>query len=541
LKFGANNILAAILLLAILMLVYWFAAQTNARLDLTRNHIYTISPYTNKLLANLKDKVTVTVYASEKDTPPEVTEKRSQLRELLTEYRKRSNGKVQFTFKDPSSDPKIEQEAKQARMEPQLMQQASVNDFRVQQGYLGFSVDYKGKNEPVPYLNSGSSLEYSLTSAINKVAQVDTPTIGLMVPQGNPMMGEQSPYSILQQLLQKEGFVVKSLTATDLSDLKDVKMLMVMDPKELSEEALYRIDQFVMGGGKLLVAAPGVELSQQMGSPNVTPKVTNLNSLLEHYGLKIEQNLVEDWKNGIQQPKITQSGMLVRFRNPLLIVTPALNKSDIITKNLKALLFAYTSSVGRSDHGTSGSVEVLASTSNQSRVQSDSFNLEASSLKPPSEDEKLTPQDLIVSVKGVLDSRFEDTSAPVLTKTDGTTYTVASADIKKQSPPTAQVIVCGDALMFTDQALQNSRENAFFPINAAEALTRDDGGILALRGNDQDSPVLKSVTPRQALITQILIIVGIPALLILFGLLKMLLNRRRRAHYREVYGKPRKA
>src|SRR6476660_9608812 len=83
LKYGTNVVIGTLLLFVILVAINWFANRAQTRLDLTANKQYTTSAATANILNNLKDKVTVKVYATEKDTPPEWTEQRNQLRDLL--------------------------------------------------------------------------------------------------------------------------------------------------------------------------------------------------------------------------------------------------------------------------------------------------------------------------------------------------------------------------------------------------------------------------------------------------------------------------
>jgi gliding-associated putative ABC transporter substrate-binding component GldG len=538
LKYGTNVGVGTVLMFVILAAIVWFADRLQKRIDLTANKQYTTSKATEGLLKSLKDVVTVTVYATEKDTPPEWTEQRNQLRDLLYEYRLKSNRKVQYTFKDPS-DTKVEEEAKKAGIRPQEMQQASMTEYSVKIGYLGFVVGYKGKTEVVPFIRPESSLEYQLTRAINKVAQVNIPVVGIMAPAGNPMMGEQSQYGVISEFLEQEGFTVKNLTADNLRDLKDVKMVMIFDPQDLSEEALFRLDQFVMNGGKLFVAAAGTQMSQRGEMTRATPKAPNINSILEHYGAHIDDNLLEDWKDGVPLQAITMSGQLVRYTNPFLMRTTDVSKDNPMTKNLPGLFFVYPSSVSKSTQGTSGTFEVLAQTSAKTRTQEQFFVTEPNKLKPPTAEEKLSPRNLVVSIKGPLASRYAMTDPPTLTEDNGSTHAVTKADVKTQSVHEAQVIVVGSSVGFTDQAIQRFQPNIIFPINVAEALTRG-GDILSLRGKDLSIPVLREVTDTQARVTQGLIIIGVPAFLALVGFLKLFLNRRRRARYREVYG-PRSA
>src|SRR5690606_10277450 len=137
LKSGFNVIVGCVLLLVVLVGIYWLASNSRQRVDLTRNQIYTLSGSTREILGGLDDRVTVNVYATEEGTPPEWTQRHDQLRELLVEYRSASNGKVQFTFHNVRPGSEEEKAAESAGMQASLMQQASVNELKLNKGYFG--------------------------------------------------------------------------------------------------------------------------------------------------------------------------------------------------------------------------------------------------------------------------------------------------------------------------------------------------------------------------------------------------------------------
>ncbi|AXA37369.1 MAG: hypothetical protein D6691_12265 [Candidatus Hydrogenedentota bacterium] len=535
LKYGTNVVVGTLLFFAVLVAINFFAIKAQKRVDLTRNKQYTISEATRQLLRSLKDNVNVTVYATQQDTPPDWTEQREQLRDLLQEYRLESRGKVKFVFKDPSADPKIEEEAQRKGIREQTMQKVGTTELSLKAGYLGFVVDYKGKTETVPILRPEHSVEYQLTRAINKAAQVNIPTIGILAPQGNPFFGEPGNFTLVPRYLEEEGYKIKTLEASKL-DLKDVDLVMVFEPEELSEEALYRLDQFVMNGGKLFVAAGGVELDKR-SMTRATAKVPNINSILEPYGLRINADLLEDWGKAIPRLFRTQRGF-VRAPDPFFIAVTDLSSTSPITKDLQTLLFLYPSSVSLSAHGTSGTVEVLARTSPNTKKQEQFFVIEADKLKRPNRSE-LDTYNLAMQVSGELESRFATVDPPVLTNDDGTTRAVLASEVRRRSDPKASVIVVGCPLAFYNEIINPGSDgaiNAIFLLNVADALTRG-GEMIRLRSKQVENAMLRpDITPAEAGIAQVLVIGSVPVLLIVLGLVKFYFNKWKRLRYRELYG-----
>src|SRR5213079_1868634 len=77
---------------------------------------------------------------------------------------------------------------------------------------------------------------------------------------------------------------------------KDVNVLMVVQPREISEKAQYAIDQFIMRGGKLIAFLDPLPLmdsreqNQMLGSiPN---SGSNLDKLLKAWGLSLDTSKV---------------------------------------------------------------------------------------------------------------------------------------------------------------------------------------------------------------------------------------------------------
>src|ERR1043165_4311768 len=105
-------------------------------------------------------------------------------------------------------------------------------------------------------------LEYDLARAISQVLSTNKPVVGVMTPLpmfGQPMnpmmmrMGQQQgqePWVVIGEL--KKDFEVKQIPMDVEKIDDDVKVLLVVHPKEIKDTAQYAIDQFLMRGGKLM-------------------------------------------------------------------------------------------------------------------------------------------------------------------------------------------------------------------------------------------------------------------------------------------------
>ena len=143
---------------------------------------------------------------------------------------------------DPQPDSDSEDSARLDGLEPQTL---AGND----QFYLGLSVSLADTRVAIPFLaDRERQLEYDLTRAISQVFTPEKPTVGIMsaLPvfgtPANPMM-EQSgqsgppPWTLVDEL--KQDFTLKhlELTADKIDD--DVKVLILVHPKEISDQTQY--------------------------------------------------------------------------------------------------------------------------------------------------------------------------------------------------------------------------------------------------------------------------------------------------------------
>src|SRR3954466_8831784 len=105
---GANAILFAVLVIFGLIALNIVAARYFARIDCTRDTIYTLSQPSKDLVAKLPDRLTVKAFIS-KDLQPPFSQVGQYVRDLLDEYATASKGKMVWEVVDPAGDSKAEE------------------------------------------------------------------------------------------------------------------------------------------------------------------------------------------------------------------------------------------------------------------------------------------------------------------------------------------------------------------------------------------------------------------------------------------------
>jgi ABC-2 type transport system permease protein len=176
-------LLTALLVVNFLAGNLWLAPVRQARADITKGNIYSISDTTRSYLAQLHEPLLIRGYFSSK-THPLLAPLVPRLRDLLKEYAIAGEGHVRVEFVDPIEDPELEEEAGQKYgIKPVPFQFASKYQSAVVNSYFDILIKYGDEFETLGFRDlieiksrSESDLsvdlrnpEYDITRAVKKV------------------------------------------------------------------------------------------------------------------------------------------------------------------------------------------------------------------------------------------------------------------------------------------------------------------------------------------------------------------------------------
>lgn len=164
--------------------VLWLTPVTSARIDLTENGEYSISPTTTNILADLEEPLFIDGYFSER-THPLLSPMVPQIRDLLAEYEIAGGAKVEVDFADPNEDEELEQElAEQYSIRSVPFQVDDRHQQSVVNSFFHVLVRYGDQYEVLSFddlieVQADSdgidvrlrNLEYDLTRTIKRVSQ----------------------------------------------------------------------------------------------------------------------------------------------------------------------------------------------------------------------------------------------------------------------------------------------------------------------------------------------------------------------------------
>ena len=358
---GASKGAAGLVLLAaIVVAADVILANLPLRADLTAERFYTLSDGSKAVLAKLDQDVTLKYYVSSSaaDMPMQLKTYAARVQNLLKEYERAAGGHVVLEAYDPKPDSDAEEWAQRYGIEPQ-----TVNPFG-SPIYFGVVAVCGDNEQTLAQLSprTESTLEYDVTRLVTRVAWPEKPVVGVMTSlpdvlgggQMNPMMmqmGQRPPEGWAAFAELGKDYEVRTV-ATDVASIDDdVKTLVLLHAKDLSDKALYAIDQFVLRGGKLIACVDPFSIKDmiasrqkqnpmmmQMGGGQDGP--STLGKLFDAWGVKFDTSKVTGDLEAATKLNNGQGGV---DDNPaFLSLTQAnMDQGDLLVSRLTQVMFPF--------------------------------------------------------------------------------------------------------------------------------------------------------------------------------------------------------
>ena len=223
--------------------------------DLTQQKLYTFSAGTQEVLDSLDEPLNLYLFFSKSRASdlPALRNYARRVEEVLDLYARRSHGNVRLFVIDPL--PFSDDEDRAARFGLQALP-IGTNGEAI---YFGLAAtDATDGLQVIPFFSPEEEplLEYDLSRLVQALAQRERTVVGLM--SSLPMTGQaptdgqsgSRPWAMMDKLYQQFDIRTLGLASTEIP--ADISVLMLVHPRQLSEQTQYAIDQFVLRGGKLL-------------------------------------------------------------------------------------------------------------------------------------------------------------------------------------------------------------------------------------------------------------------------------------------------
>ena len=343
---------------------------SSARLDLTENGLYTLSDGSEQILAKIDEPINLHFFFSAASSK-ELTGLRAyarQVEELLLEYELAANGKIKLTIIDPQ--PFSEDEDLAAEFGLQSVPINNAGDSL----YFGLAgTNAVDEQQVIAFFQPDKEafLEYEISKLVQNLVVSKKPIVGILsslkVQSDVDMQTFQTTpaWLFVDQLGQL--FELETVAADAEVIDSNIDLLIVIHPKELSDQLLYGIDQFVMAGGKMLAFVDPLAERDRPSAPNpmmpAAPSLpSDLRPLLAAWGIEMRPDVVL----GDAQTALTVTGPSGQPQRHMTILGMGVDNfqaDDVTLASLESINF---SSVGILDTMSDGQTAV---TSDQTVIQ----------------------------------------------------------------------------------------------------------------------------------------------------------------------------
>ncbi len=535
---------------AIVFLLNILSSYVSVRFDMTAEKKYSLLKPTKELIKNLKDVVIIKVYL-QGNMSSDFKRLQQSTKDILTEMRAIGGKKIEYEFIDlvagKSADEQnaMLQDFLSKGLTPVNEQTGKANESKLTRVYPFAIAVYGGREFPIQLVqsqigfdkkqtinNSIISLEYNFSNAIQKLTQYRPPHVGFTTGHGELSSLELAD---IQQQLAKLQYQIQTI---DLSKAYKVPesfdAIVVAKPlNPFSEQDKYKIDQFVMRGGKVLwlIDPTTAEMDSLKYNPTgqfVLDRNLNLDDMLFKYGVRINTDLIQDINLCNQIPLVVgkmgnapQTELFPWYYFPLLVS----DNNHAINKNLDPVAAFFASTIDTVQNKEITKTLLLHTTENSKAVLTPArvhFGILQQRPNPQYYNQPNLP--VAVLLEGSFQSLYKNRlSAEYLAIGD----TVAQLKFIAESPKSKMIVISdGDIIKNVVRPDSSSYPLGFYPytnqtfankdfiLNCVQYLV-DSQGLLETRNKEVKLRLLNTVRVGNEKTKWQLINVALPILLVL--------------------------
>jgi gliding motility-associatede transport system auxiliary component len=314
------------------------------QLDLTQNRLYTVSPGTDRILKSIKEPIDLYFFysADAAQSIPQISPYGQRVHDFLEELAQRSNGMIHLHVIDPKPFSVDEDRAAELGVTG-----TAINDAGTK-FYFGLAgTNSTNGQQAIPFFDPSKQrfLEYDVAKLVYELAHPAKPVVAWLStlpmtggydPQSGQMRQPWAIYSQVQQL-----FDVHTLQPTATSIAPDVRVLVLVDPKNLSPATQFAIDQFALRGGHILAFVdPDAAMEQSAGNPMeamAADHASHMERLLSAWGVDFNPGEVVADRGHALTVAMREGQPPVEHLGILGLDSSSLSQSDVITAGLSSI------------------------------------------------------------------------------------------------------------------------------------------------------------------------------------------------------------
>lgn len=311
--------------------------------DLTDSRKYTLSQSSKQIVKEIKSPVYIKVYLSQnlnKEYPKTAQYSQFVLR-FMEKYQNLAPEMIEIEVKNPEPFSQTEKEAKQEGIEPFLNSNGQTNLY-----FGAVFSNENGDSYVIPrFLNERQNyLETDISRILAKINEPVTKQIGI-VSDSLPMLRQTYAdssivnWAFLEQL--KNDYKLIPVSSKTVQIPLDIDALILINPGNIPALFMYALDQYIMGGGKILILSdPYSEVSEDLNGVGISVSA-NINKLLNNMGVTLNQDIVVGDLSLSEKTIISNKGdnQLRSFPLWMNIAAPYINQKHPVTQGLSRINF----------------------------------------------------------------------------------------------------------------------------------------------------------------------------------------------------------
>ncbi|EKO62081.1 GldG family protein [Leptospira kirschneri] len=545
-RFNSNTLFLFSQAFSIFLFLNLIISKFDCKKDLSRSGRFETSKSTQKIFQKLHSPLYIDAYYSSK-IPGEYKVRLDLTKELLSEIASLGNQNVILRFHDPSESVEMEKKAIEAGITPQILEKKERSSSQIKQVFLGLTLTLGTEKKTIPFAFYAEEIEYQILTTLRKmVRKPEDVKIGILsLPESFAAgfsgfeNGKDTIGIFTDQILKEEYGIVPEIHIEEEEIPDSIGTLLWIGGGALSETSSYRLDQFLMRGGNLILLFKSMDFrltpsnrENGIGMDSISPGIAKpasyiyeQNLIFEHYGFKVNTDLVLEPNHSLPIGSLTEvePGVIGRYAYPPWVLVGSsdqmLSEVSPFTSPFQNLLLPWTSSLTLfPDKQPRVKMETILSSSEEAEIRSSAVAIgEKQILANPirSGGRKII---LGATLEGSFKSRFD--SIPKTFKKSNSFF--------KQTleGKTTKILVIGSPYLVSDfLALPETRKiyqesNIPFLLNSLN-ISEGDTDLIEIRGKKSAFLKLNPFSETEKNIFNFLNILGIPALLGLYTFLRI--------------------
>ncbi|MCL4506964.1 MAG: Gldg family protein [Chloroflexi bacterium] len=493
----------------------------------------------DSVFASIKDPIQFYIIDTPNSLPQSLKDTPAIIEKVANDIKAHSSGK--FTVQVVNPDDPNSAFTRSTLQQQFSLQPTPVSLFSDQTYYLNMLMVIGGKGQLI--YPSGDFSEASVRTAIESALKRTTSGFLKVVGVWTPPQVAQNPYSqggggtesfqsIMDQL--KQNYSVQTVDLSTGQVPPNIDSLLVIGPSDMTDKERYAIDQYLMSGGSVIVAAGNYTIAPSQTGISLQPVQNGLDDMLASYGITVSNALVLDTQNEPFPSQVSRdvNGATVReiqaLNYPFFVdVRPdAMDTASPIVSRLPAVTLNWVSPVELDAvRNASRKSEVLLHSSAQSWLRTN-IDIQPNYQAYPNIGFAVEGQPqsypLAVAVQGVFDSYFKGKPSPLEVKptaapaaspasATATPEPILPSSAINQSPDTARLVVIGSTEFLNDLILQLSSQlsqdrylNSLQLVQNAVDWSVEDLDLLSIRARGTTTHVLQPLTGNQRTFWEVL-------------------------------------